>query len=267
MKMKRFTLFLLTATVAVSTLLIGCDNGNSPIGDTTPPAEVTSLTATPGNGQVTLNWTDPADSDFNEVEITFTPAVTGITQPIIVAKGTATKVITGLTNDTEYTFTIKTKDDTGNTSIGTTATATPVLPTQTAATPTGNQVGNKVFLTTTTSGATIYYSIDGSAPTTEYVSAAGIVVKTGTVVKAKATKSGWLDSETVTVGTYTAKYNRVHYNVDDTIYTLPDAFPGLTSEETWATILPYALHVGVGIEDEPVVDNNNGDIFTFLWVD
>jgi len=32
--------------------------------DTTPPADVSAFAATPGDGHVTLSWTNPADSDF-----------------------------------------------------------------------------------------------------------------------------------------------------------------------------------------------------------
>jgi hypothetical protein len=32
--------------------------------DTTPPADVSAFTATPGDGHVILNWTNPTDSDF-----------------------------------------------------------------------------------------------------------------------------------------------------------------------------------------------------------
>ena len=73
--------------------------------DTTPPAEVTGLTATAGNAQVTLSWTDPTDVDFDHVEITLSPATSTYT----VSAGTETKTITGLTNgtSTSVTFTIR----------------------------------------------------------------------------------------------------------------------------------------------------------------
>jgi predicted phage tail protein len=52
--------------------------------DVTPPAKITGLTGTLGNGIVRLNWTDPADADLASIEITFTPTVMGVTQPISV---------------------------------------------------------------------------------------------------------------------------------------------------------------------------------------
>ncbi|GHV16430.1 hypothetical protein FACS189493_2270 [Spirochaetia bacterium] len=89
------------------------------------PAEVTNLQAAPGTAQVALTWTPPTDIDFANVVITFTPTAGG--EPITVASGTHNRTITGLTNGTAYTFTVKTKDTAGHTSAGTTTTATPAL--------------------------------------------------------------------------------------------------------------------------------------------
>jgi hypothetical protein len=91
--------------------------------DETAPAEVGSLTATPGDGKVDLSWTEPTDEDFAKVVITW-----GST-PVEVTKGTTSYEVTSLTNGTPYTFTVKTVDATGNVSDGATATATPVAPT------------------------------------------------------------------------------------------------------------------------------------------
>jgi hypothetical protein len=86
--------------------------------------EVIDLSATEGDGQVVLTWTDPADSDFNHVTISWSPA-DGISQPVTVNKGVQTETITGLENGTLYTFTVKTVDGDSNTSTGVTDTATP----------------------------------------------------------------------------------------------------------------------------------------------
>lgn len=90
--------------------------------DTTPPAEVTNVSATPGNGLVTLRWTDPSDNDFNKVEISCQPGNI-ITE---IGKGGETAVISGLTNGTEYIFTLKTVDINGNASTG--VATGPVIP-------------------------------------------------------------------------------------------------------------------------------------------
>lgn len=78
-----------------------------------------------------------------------------------------------------------------------TPTATPAAPATFAST-------QNVKLATTTTGATIYYTTDGSAPTaesTEYTSA-GIDLAATTTIKAIAVKSGYFDSA-VFSGTYT----------------------------------------------------------------
>jgi uncharacterized Fe-S center protein/chitodextrinase len=82
--------------------------------DDTPPAEVANVNGIPGNSRITLTWTDPADNDFNKVEITYTPG--NVT--VEVGKGAQTAIITGLVNDTEYGFTLKTVDLSGNKSAG-----------------------------------------------------------------------------------------------------------------------------------------------------
>ena len=93
--------------------------------DSTPPGDVSGLTATAGSTQVILSWTEPGDADFSEVWITYTP---GGDTPIVVAKGTTTRTITGLTNGTSYTFTVRAVDSSDNDSAGVSEQATPYLP-------------------------------------------------------------------------------------------------------------------------------------------
>jgi len=107
--------------------LAGCPNGDDDDDDTTPPAEVSALAASAGNAQAVLTWTEPDDADFAGVEITASPTVTG--SPFTVAKGTTTKIVTGLTNGTAYTFTVKSVDTAGNKSAGATASVTPTTET------------------------------------------------------------------------------------------------------------------------------------------
>jgi hypothetical protein len=95
-------------------------NASAPA-DTTPPAEAGGLNAVGGIGQVSLTWADPADGDFASVEITWTP---GGTTPRTIAKGTGTYTAAGLADETEYTFTIRTKDAAGNLSAGRTIAGT-----------------------------------------------------------------------------------------------------------------------------------------------
>jgi uncharacterized repeat protein (TIGR02543 family) len=133
-----------TLVAAILITVLGCKTPQTddPV-DTTAPAEVTSLTATAGNGQATINWLPPGDSDFSGVKIT----AAGISE-IAVTKDTISKIITGLTNGTEYTFTVQTVDTTGNVSKGTTVKVTPSAP----VTPTDTTAPAEVTSLTTTAG-------------------------------------------------------------------------------------------------------------------
>ncbi|GHT67092.1 hypothetical protein FACS189485_00920 [Spirochaetia bacterium] len=113
--------FFIVALIA-ALALVGCDNGNGATPDTPAPAAVSGLIATAGDARVILDWADPTDTDFANVVITYT---NGTAQSVTVPKGSQTAAITGLTNGTAYTFTVRTVNTTGNTSAGTTATKTP----------------------------------------------------------------------------------------------------------------------------------------------
>jgi len=63
--------------------------------------EVSNLQVTPGDASVTLNWDEPVNSSFSKVEITYNNST------IEVLKGEKTRTITDLTNDTNYTITVK----------------------------------------------------------------------------------------------------------------------------------------------------------------
>ena len=98
--------------LALALLALGCHT-NISAQDTTAPAEVTALTAAAGNGKVSLSWTNPADADLYQVEITASPAAGTLAQPVYLsAEKDAEMSFTaeGLTSGTAYTFTVKTID-------------------------------------------------------------------------------------------------------------------------------------------------------------
>lgn len=89
--------------------------------------EVTDLSASASDGEVILSWSDPSNSGLDQIEITWDPA-DGESQPTLVSPGTENSTVTGLTNGTSYTFTVKTVHTSGNTSTGTSISATPIAP-------------------------------------------------------------------------------------------------------------------------------------------
>jgi hypothetical protein len=104
--------------------------------DTSPPANVTIFQASPGNGQVTLDWINPGDDDFAGVWIVRKEGGS----PLGPDDEKATKVYIGLANsftDTEvvngttYYYAIYTFDESKNFSSGKTANATPKFGTET----------------------------------------------------------------------------------------------------------------------------------------
>jgi hypothetical protein len=82
--------------------------------DNTPPSEVTGLTATSGDRQVTLSWTDPADADLGHIEISW-DGDNYLTVPKSSAENRANSTaITGLSNGAQYRFYLYTVDTWGN---------------------------------------------------------------------------------------------------------------------------------------------------------
>ena len=102
--------------------------------DETAPANVTELTAQAKDSRILLTWQDAADSDVYGYEVIYSgtkpinrvvlPAID--TTSMLVPQKAEGTYINGLTNGTEYTFTVKTVDTSGNKSEGVTVTGTPV---------------------------------------------------------------------------------------------------------------------------------------------
>jgi|GEM_PF-3134882 len=109
MKLKKLLVVLLVLFLSVFTFA-GCDDG----GDTIAPAEVTGADAAVVNNVISVSWVEPADSDFDHVDISFQGVTSGTAQ---VDKGTSTYDFTGLTEESEYSITIKTVDSSGNISL------------------------------------------------------------------------------------------------------------------------------------------------------
>lgn len=124
--MKKKFLLLVTGILFLwGMLFTGCSSDSgSDDADRTPPAEITGLTPVPNDSSVILTWTNPADKDFYGVEVSSVPAEGTLKEPVVVKGNTIT--VTGLTNGTSYTFTLKTVDKSTNISAG--VSSEPVMP-------------------------------------------------------------------------------------------------------------------------------------------
>ena len=115
----------LAGSLMLGMLVLGCHT-NVSSKDTTPPAEVTELKTVTGDGKVSLSWKNPGDTDLYQVEITASPAAGTLAHPVYLSaeKGKAMSFTAeGLSNDTAYTFTVKTLDKALNSSTGVTTEA------------------------------------------------------------------------------------------------------------------------------------------------
>lgn len=96
--------------------------------DTTPPGEVSGFTATAGDGEIQLSWSNPDDPDFAGVVLVYRtdryPQAHDDGTEIYTGSGTSF-THTGLTNGTTYYYTIFTYDGALNYSNGVQANATP----------------------------------------------------------------------------------------------------------------------------------------------
>ena len=101
--------------------------------DFTPPPPVTNFTATEGNAQVVLNWTNPIDTDFVGLKILRQTGAypTSVTDGTVVYAGANVSYTdTTVTNGTTYYYRAFAYDWDNNYNITTTgqeATATPLL--------------------------------------------------------------------------------------------------------------------------------------------
>ena len=101
--------------------------------DGVAPADVTNLVVTNKDASVLLTWTDATDEDIygyevswnNNAPINRSSAMEA--NSMMVAPGAKGCYISNLTNGTEYTFTVKSVDTSGNKSAGVTKTITPSI--------------------------------------------------------------------------------------------------------------------------------------------
>lgn len=93
----------------------------------TAPPGVNALSVTSGNKFINLKWSDPENVDH--IEITFTPQVSSIAQPVIVNAGVGKVDLSGFENETIYSFLVKVYDNLNHISVPDTIKDMPLSPT------------------------------------------------------------------------------------------------------------------------------------------
>lgn len=137
--------------------------------DTTPPNSVTNLTVSNlGETTLTLNWTVSTSSDIASYDIyrgaTFLANVSGVTYGV-----------TGLNRSTQYTFSVRAKDNSGNVTSGTDITIS-----TTADVTAPNNVTNLTTSNLSTASVTLNWNASTSPDVTGYNIYNGVTLVTNT---------------------------------------------------------------------------------------
>jgi VCBS repeat-containing protein len=104
-----------------------------PVGDTTPPADPTGLSATPGDGQVSLDWADNSEPDLSGYRV-YRSTTSGSGYSQIASPGSSAYTDSGVTNGTTYYYVVTAVDTASNESgYSNEASATPTDSTPPAA--------------------------------------------------------------------------------------------------------------------------------------
>jgi uncharacterized repeat protein (TIGR02543 family) len=227
---QRLQLGITAAIIAVMFTLTACpqpNDGNEPGGD---PAKAATPTATPAAGvvgsgqQITLATTTTGATIRYTTDGAAPTATTGT-----VYSDTSKPVITAATTIKA----IAVKDGMTNSDVLTAAyTINPAKAATPTATPAAGVVagGQQITLATTTTGATIRYTMDGAAPTattgTVYSDTAKPTITAATTIKAIAVKDGMTASDVLTAA----------YTIDPAKVATPTATPPAGAVESGTAI-------------------------------
>lgn len=117
---KFWNTLLTILTVLIVSFLISCKDDD--IEDIDAPSDVSDLVAEAGDGQILLSWTNPEDSDFDGVQISYTPG--DLASAIELPSSATSTIIPDLSSDVTYIVTVQSVDLSGNLSVGVTASVT-----------------------------------------------------------------------------------------------------------------------------------------------
>lgn len=294
---------MLVMAVAITAIGIGCKNTAED--DETAPAAVTNLTATAKDTRVLLTWTDASDSDIYGYEVSYSgsapinraalPALND--KSMMAAQGAGGCYVSGLTNGTEYTFTVRTVDTSGNKSGGVTVKATPkasapmkiALSVPEAATNTSLDV--KVEVTTAAELKKVVYKkngsvnaktllsdtgahdVTGSVKSNGYftITAASEADGNGTYTVAVLDESGREEAEQITIGKFDftppSKVKNVSGLYSDTLHVIILNWTNPSESDFDHVEISYTTNDGTTDSARSQAESVNGATKTFTGID
>lgn len=160
------TLALPTAAAAASGDVNGLGGATGATGAAIPGAP-TGFSATEGDGQVDLSWSAGSGTAPTTYTVSYTPTYGGGTTITVVNAPTTTLTVTGLTNNTSYTFTLYATAS-GQNSSTVSVTAVPQAPALNAVALLSEVKGRQnsvVVGSSNKTGTKLTYAVDGGAET------------------------------------------------------------------------------------------------------
>lgn len=144
--------------------MFGCGSSSNNGGGGNGPATPSGLTVTPGNAQISLTWNAVSGASSYNVKRS---TASGGPYTTIASPSTNSYTDTSVTNGTTYYYVVSAVNASGESANSSQASGMPTAPTAAPTVSTTAALNGAVIvsLSSTTTGATIYYTVDGSTPT------------------------------------------------------------------------------------------------------